>query len=107
MIAEYLMIDTDALDSYVRVADLQQKAFERYQEVYAHFYENNDRSGKPPLGINTVEKHNPYIKSLKYLRITDKKTIQLSIAYELDPEHGLEFKFVGNRIVAVGGIADT
>ncbi|MCH5717116.1 hypothetical protein [Niabella hibiscisoli] len=36
-----------------------------------------------------------------------EKTIRLIIRYELDEEHGLEFKFVDDQIEQVGGIAET
>ncbi len=90
-----------------RLADLQQKAFERYKELYAHYYENPEKSGEPALNINTADKHNPYIKDINYLRISKNKTIRLTIRYGLDEEHGLEFKFVDGQIADVGGIADT
>ena len=35
------------------------------------------------------------------------KTVRLAIDYALDPEHGIEFKFVAGRLRAVAGIATT
>lgn len=90
-----------------RLADAQQKAFERYQKLYASYYENSTKSGEAPLNIDTVEKHNPYIKDINYLRISADKTIRILIHYGLDQEHGLEIKFVDGKIEAIGGIAET
>jgi hypothetical protein len=87
--------------------DLKEKAFERYQELYARFYENSEKSGEPVLNIDNAEKHNKYIKEIIYLRILSEKTIKISIHYQLDTEHGLEFKFVNGQITDVGGIAET
>lgn len=87
--------------------NLQKKAFERYTKLYAHYYENSEKSGQPPLNIDTVEKHNKYITDLMQLRISEGKNIRLTIRYELDTEHGLEFKFVDNQIQEVGGIGET
>ncbi|MCC6287878.1 MAG: hypothetical protein IT249_08335 [Chitinophagaceae bacterium] len=91
----------------IRLTDLQQKAFERYKKVYAHFYENSEKSGEPSLNIDTVDKHNEYIKEIMYLRVLDDKTIKVTIRYKLNTEHGLEFKYVDGQIENVGGIADT
>jgi hypothetical protein len=89
------------------LSDLQLKAFERYKKIYAKHYENTKESGNPPLNIDSVEKHNEYIKEIMYLRILDEKTIKVSIRYTLDTEHGLEFKFVDGKIQNIGGIAET
>ncbi|MEN4761044.1 hypothetical protein ABEG63_11975 [Chryseobacterium sp. C39-AII1] len=91
----------------VILIDLQQKTFERYQKLYAHYYENSEKSGVSPLNIDAVEKHIIFIKELNSLRISKNKTIRLSINYQLDTEHGLEFKIVDNQIEMVGGIAET
>ncbi len=90
-----------------RLTDLQQKTFERYQELYAHYYENPEKSGDPALEIDSIHKHNPYIKNVNYLRVSKNNTIRLTIRYGLDEEHGLEFKFVDGQIEQVGGIAET
>ena len=89
------------------MADIQQKSFERYQKLYARYYENLEKSGEQPLKIDTVEKHNIYIKDLMYLRVLEDKTIKISIRYRLDTEHGLEFRFTNGMITEVGGIAET
>ncbi|BFM45361.1 hypothetical protein CFS9_40020 [Flavobacterium sp. CFS9] len=86
---------------------IQNKAYERYLKLYAHFYEDSEKSGEPALNIGSVDKHNENIKEIMYLRVLDEKTIKLSIRYKLDTEHGLEFKFVDGQIKNVGGIAET
>lgn len=89
------------------IKNIQDKAFERYVKLYAHFYENFEKSGEPPLNIDNAEKHNANIKEIICLRVLGEKTIKLSIRYKLDTEHGLEFKFIGGQIADVGGIAET
>ena len=91
----------------INIKSIQDKAYERYLKLYAHFYENSEKSGEPALNIDNVDKHNENIKEIMYLRVLDDKTIKLSIRYKLDTEHGLEFKFVGGQITNVGGIAET
>ena len=91
----------------INIKSIQDKAYERYLKLYAHFYENSEKSGEPALNIDNVDKHNENIKEIMYLRVLDDKTIKLSIRYKLDTEHGLEFKFVGGKITNVGGIAET
>lgn len=86
---------------------IQNKAYERYLKLYAHFYEDSEKSGEPALNIDNLDKHNENIKEIMYLRVLDMKTIKLSIRYKLDTEHGLEFKFVDGQIKNVGGIAET
>ncbi|EDM34417.1 hypothetical protein PBAL39_19040 [Pedobacter sp. BAL39] len=87
--------------------ELCQKAFERYQRLYAHYYEHTEESGEPPLNVDTIDKHDPYIKELMYLRVLEGHTVKLTIRYELDTEHGMEFRFENGLIAAVGGIATT
>lgn len=91
----------------MNIKNIQDKAFERYLKLYAHFYENPEKSGEPALNIDNADKHNDNIREIMYLRILKDKTIKLSIRYKLDTEHGLEFKFIGGQIVNVGGIAET
>lgn len=86
---------------------IQTQAFARYQKLYAHYYENPEKSGEPALNINSIEKHNPYILDLLNIRIGADQTVRLAIDYKLDPEHGLEFKFVNNELVDAAGIAET
>lgn len=86
---------------------IQTAAFARYQKVYAHFYEDSEKSGEAALNIHSVEAHNPYIQTLLNIRITTPHTLRLSIHYDLDTEHGLEFKFVNNQLEKVDGIATT
>ncbi len=89
------------------IKNIQEKAFERYTNLYAHYYENPKKSGEPALHIDCTEKHNLYIKELLYIRILNKKTVKLSIRYALDTEHGMEFKIDNGQIAEVGGIAET
>ena len=91
----------------MNIKSIQESAFDRYKKLYAHFYENSEKSGEPALHIDSSDKHNDSIKEIVYLRVLSKKTIKLSIRYKLDIEHGLEFKFVNGRITDVGGIAET
>lgn len=86
---------------------IQQESFNRYQKLYAHYYEDPDKSGEESLSIDTVEKHNPFIKDLMYIRICEQNTIKISIRYKLDTEHGLEFKFADGALKQVGGIGET
>jgi hypothetical protein len=89
------------------VADIKEKTFERYLKLYAHYYENEEKSGNKPLNINSDEKHFKHIKKIKYLRILKNNTIQIPIRYSLDTEHGIEIRLENNEIIAIGGIAET
>lgn len=89
------------------ITNIQEKAFERYIKLYAHYYEDPEKSGKPALNIDSVEKHSVHLKELMYLRVLNEKIIKLSIRYALDTEHGLEFKIVDGQITDIGGIAET
>lgn len=89
------------------VAALQAQAFARYQQLYAHWYEDPAKSGEPALGLTTAAAHAVYLREVKYIRVTDEQTLRLVMGYKLDPEHGLEAKFVANTLVDMSGIADT
>ena len=89
------------------LAALQQQTFDYYTSYYAGFYEDTARSGELPLGIRTVAQHNAHIRELLYLRVTADGTLRIPIQYALDPEHGLEAKFVHGKLVKLGGIDDT
>lgn len=86
--------------------NLQTAAYRHYQQLYAHYFENSDKSGEAALGIDSVEKHNDYIKDILEIRILHDNVIKIAISYVVDPEHGLEFKLVDNKIVSIGGIAE-
>ena len=86
---------------------MQTMAFERYQKLYAHYYENSEKSGESALNINSIETHNEYIREIMFLRVLNDNTVKFSIRYKIDTEHGLEFRFENGQIVAVGGIAET
>ena len=89
------------------LADFRHRAFARYQQHYARYYDTPAESGAPPLGLRTAEQHAAYLQNVGWLRITDGQTLRLAIHYDLDTEHGLEAKFVGSTLVQLGGIADT
>ncbi|GAA3767167.1 SMI1/KNR4 family protein [Flavobacterium ginsengiterrae] len=87
--------------------EIKSKAFDRYKKIYAKYYEDSGLSGKEPLNIHTVDEHFEYMRDLKYVRILKKNTIQILINYDLDNEHGLEIKLKNNKVVCLGGIAET
>jgi len=89
-----------------RVAELQHQTFAYYQRVYAAFYDDASRSQAPPLHLD-IARHAAYLQDLTYLRVSAEDTLRLVFRYELDPEHGLEVKFVAHNLVAIGGTADT
>ncbi|WP_460585233.1 DUF6985 domain-containing protein [Hymenobacter arcticus] len=89
------------------IAALQERAFAQYQQLYAHFYDDPVQSGEPALLLTTAAQHAAYLQDVGYLRVSDEQTVRLIIHYDLDPEHGLEAKFVANELVEIGGIADT
>ena len=90
------------------LASIKDAAFERYQRLYAHYYEDAASSGEPPLGITNANKHFAYMKDLNYLRVLDDDAVRLVIFYEaIDPEHGLEIKLVNGAVQDIGGIAET
>lgn len=89
------------------ILKIKEKAFERYQKLYAAYYEDSAKSGQEPLNIDTYEEHFKYIKEVQYLRVLEENTMQIIIRYELDTEHGLEIKLKNNEIIAIGGIAET
>lgn len=96
------------LDNIDTVMDeVKEKAFQRYQKLLAHYYENEAKSGIKPLGITDKEAHFPYMKNLNYIRILDNDTIKIRIHYDLDEEHGLEIRLENNAVAAIGGIAET
>jgi hypothetical protein len=89
------------------IAEFQAQAFAQYQQLYAHFYDNPAQSGEPALGLTTAAQHAAYMQDVGYLRVSDEHTLRLIIHYDLDPEHGLEAKFVANKLAKIGGIAET
>jgi hypothetical protein len=89
------------------ISEIKEKAFARYLGVYAHFYEDKTKSGEEPLNIDSSEKHFQFMKEINLIRVLDGDVIKIPIHYELDTEHGLEIKLRNNRVVEVGGIAET
>ena len=86
-------------------ATVEARAFERYQRLYARYYE--DATKRTPLGLTTAEAHAAHLGKLQRLQVTGKETVRLVYRYALDTEHGLELKFVKGKLKAVGGIAET
>ncbi|WP_317039176.1 DUF6985 domain-containing protein, partial [Polaribacter atrinae] len=87
--------------------DISEKTFERYLKLYAHYYENQEKSGEKPLNIDTKEKHFENIKEILYLRVLKNGNIQIPIRYKIDTEHGVEIRLEKNKVIGVGGIAET
>lgn len=107
-LAAFAITYQDFLDNIdANLGIIQDQAFTYYQKHYAHYFENPEKSGEAALGIDSVESHNEYIKELMYLRVLENHTIKISIRYQVDTEHGIEFKLVGGQIEKVGGIAET
>jgi hypothetical protein len=89
------------------IAALRAQAFARYQQLYAHFYDDPTKSGEPALGLTSAAQHAAYMQDVGYLRVSEQQTVRLIIHYDLDPEHGLEARSVANTLAEIGGIADT
>ncbi|MEC4116297.1 hypothetical protein [Myroides phaeus] len=103
--AQTYQLFVENIDLYLKA--IQERAYEYYRAYYAHYYEDEAESGEPPLGIDAIEKHNPHIRELLYIRLLAGGIIILPIRYALDNEHGLEFRFTNGEITDVGGIDDT
>lgn len=89
------------------IEKIKEKTFERYLKLYAHYYENEKESGEKPLGISTKENHFEYIKDINYIRILENGNIKIPINYKIDTEHGIEIRLEKNKIIDIGGIAET
>lgn len=104
------------------VLGVQALAFERYQNIYAKYYEkafevifenekihtkgNNELHD--PLNIQSKEAHFEYMRSgFDEIILSNDKTVVMPFRYLLDEEHGLECKIIDNQVVAIGGIAET
>ena len=88
------------------LADFHEQAFARYQQLYAHYYEDV-ASGAPPLHLTSADQHAAYLQTVSLLRVTQEQTIRLVLHYDLDTEHGLEARFANNMLTELGGIAET
>jgi hypothetical protein len=95
----------EQLDS--TIIAIKEQTFNRYQKLYAHYFEDEAKSGEPPLNLNTPGKHFQHLKEINYIRILDHHTLQIPIRYGVDTEHGLEIRLENNKIVALAGIAET
>ncbi|WP_299442887.1 hypothetical protein [uncultured Aquimarina sp.] len=89
------------------IEKIQEKTFERYLKLYAHYYENEKKSGEKPLNISTKEIHFEYIKDINYIRILENGNVKIPIHYKIDTEHGIEIRLENNKIIDIGGIAET
>jgi len=89
------------------IETIKQMTFDRYIKLYAHYYENEEKSGEKPLGVSTKEKHFDYIKDINYIRILEDSNIKIPIHYKIDTEHGIEIRLESNEIIDIGGIAET
>ncbi len=104
------------------IKHIQQSAFEYYLKVYAKYYEkpfeviwenqkikkNENQDLHEPLKIDTKEKHFDYMNSIfEKIIISNNKTIVIPFRYALDEEHGLEIKIRNNKVIKIGGIAET
>lgn len=89
------------------VEQISAHAFERYLKLYAHYYEDKNKSGEEPLNISNKEKHFEYLKDVNYIRILADGNIKMLFHYKLDEEHGLEVRLENNEVLAIGGIAET
>lgn len=86
------------------VVAIRTAAFERYLRLYARYYE--DAAARQPLGIKDATQHFPHLGDKAQVRV-DKRDVTVSFWYQLDREHGLEFRFRKDKLVAVGGFSDT
>lgn len=106
----------DNVDS--AVAGIRDRAFKRYKEKYAPYYEASfkveaffktdmpEGSVHEALGLNTPEKHFEYMKDILYLRILDDNIIKILIDYDLDREHGMEITLKNNKVYSITGIGE-
>ncbi|HPH66298.1 MAG TPA: hypothetical protein PLF40_11155 [Kofleriaceae bacterium] len=86
------------------VVAIRTAAFERYLRLYARYYE--DAAARQPLGIKDAAQHFPHLGDKAQVRV-DKRDVTVSFWYQLDREHGLEFRFRKDKLIAVGGFSDT
>ncbi|WP_378181143.1 hypothetical protein [Aquimarina sp. SS2-1] len=63
------------------IKEIKERTFERYLKVYAHYYENEEKSGQIPLHLDSKEKHFETIKSIINFRVLKNRTIKISIGY--------------------------
>ena len=57
--------------------------------------------------LGDKEKHFENIKEILYLRVLENGNIQIPIRYKIDTEHGVEIRLEKNKIIEIGGIAET
>ena len=86
------------------VVAIRTAAFDRYLKLYARYFE--DASARQPLRVNDAVQHFAYLGDRAQVRVA-KQDVTVSFWYQLDREHGLEFRFRQDRLVAVGGFSET
>lgn len=103
------------------ILDIQESTFDYYKKNYSHYYEKpfevlfpNSKVQKtsselhPPLNIDTKEKHFEFMKEIcECIQVLKNKILIIPIHYALDGEHGIEIQIKTNKVVIVGGIAQT
>lgn len=89
------------------ITQIKEEAFVYYKKYYSSYYEDSKQSGKEALVINTKDKHFEYLQDVLHIRVLKGNTLKISIRYDLDTEHGIEVKLKNNKIVGIGGIAET
>jgi hypothetical protein len=105
---EYEQTFSDFLNNLnTLIFDIKKSAFQHYQKVYAHYYEDKKKSKKEPLNLDTPDKHFEYMKDLNYIRVLDGQVIKILIRYKIDEEHGLELKLKNNKVLDISGISET
>lgn len=85
------------------IVDIKEKSYERYKRIHSKYYESKN----PPLILKDAETHFKYMRDVLYIRVSDDDVVRILIHYDLDAEHGLEIKIQDNKVVAIGGIAET
>lgn len=126
------MPSLDTLDEYAQtlesfvehidtiISNVQEVAFEYYKNIYAKYYEkpfkvifdnekiHNNEILHEPLNIHSKEQHFEYMTSgFNEIIISNNRTVIMHFRYLMDEEHGLECKIRENKVLAVGGIAET
>ena len=91
------------------LAQIEAQGFADAQRVYAAHYANHpaDLPRACPDCLSSATAHMAAMQNPLSLRVQAGKTVRLAIAYALDPEHDIEFKFIAGRLREVAGIAAT
>ena len=91
------------------LAQIEAEGFAYAQRLYAAYYANHpeDLPRACPDCLSSAAAHLAAMQNPLSLRVQAGKSVRLAIDYALDPEHGIEFKFVAGRLREVAGIATT